>query len=111
MNAPWEATMKILLDRAGMSRLDYGWETSDYTRNFVAHAPARLIVAFLNGLDAESLAGAVVEVQSEEATGLAGRVRPGNVGKVHTMLMAYQRVNGPPDNTLSQIIDAGRQDT
>jgi hypothetical protein len=91
--------------------MDYGWETSDYTRNFVAKAPARVMVAFLNGLDAESLTGAVVEAQSGEATGLAGRVRPGNVGKSHTMIMAYQRVNGPPDSTLSQIIDAGRQDT
>ena len=106
-----EATVKILLDRAGMSRLDYGWETSDHTRNFVAKAPARVIVAFLNGLDAESLTGAVVEVQSGEATGLAGRVRPDSVGKPHTMIMAFQRVNGPPDNRLSQVIDAGQHDT
>ncbi len=100
----------MLLDHNGMLRLVYGWETSDYTRHYVAAAPARAIVTFPNGLDAESLTWAVVEAQSGEAIGLAGRVRSGNVGLPHTMLMVIQRVSGPPATTLSQMLDEGRQE-
>jgi hypothetical protein len=102
--------LKVLLDHLGMLRLVFGWETSDYSLCFVAYAPARAIVAFLNGLDPESLTGAVVEVQSGDEIGLAGRVRLGSVGKPHSKITVYQRVNGPPDTTLSQMLAEGRQD-
>jgi hypothetical protein len=32
------------------------------------------------------------------------------VGRPHSKITVDQRVNGPPDNTLSQMLDAGRQD-
>jgi len=102
--------VKILLDHAGMLRLIYGWETSDYSRHFLADPPARVIVAFLNGLDQELLTGAVVETLSAGEIGLAGRVRPGNEGKEHSKITIAERVNGPPDMTLSQLLDAGLQD-
>lgn len=102
--------MKLLLDHDGMSRLLFGWETRDHRRHFVAKAPARVIVAFHNGLDPASLTGAVVEAQNGEEIGLAGRVRLGNGGRPHSKITVDQRVNGPPDNTLSQMLDAGRQD-
>jgi hypothetical protein len=93
-----------------MLRLIYGWETSDYTRHYVANAPAQVIVAFQSGLDATVLTGAVVEVQSGEEIGLAGRVPTSSVGEVYTTLLIVQRVNGPPDITLSQLLNDGRQD-
>jgi hypothetical protein len=102
--------MKILVDRDGMSRLRFGWETSDYRVHYVADPPARAIVAFHNGLDPKALTGAVVDTENGEGIGLAGRVRSATVGKLHTMIMVTQRVNGPPDGTLSQMLDAGRQD-
>jgi hypothetical protein len=102
--------MKILLDHDGMLRLVYGWETSDYSRHFVADAPARAVVAFLNGLDEELLTGAVVEGESGGEIGLAGRVRLGNEGREHSKITIAERVNGPPAMTLSQLLDAGLQD-
>ena len=102
--------MKILLDHFGMCRLSFGWETSDYSRHFVASAPARFILAFPNGLDAASLSGAVVEAQTGEEIGSAGRVRLANVGLPHSTITVYQRVNGPPDTTLSQMLKDGRQE-
>ncbi len=102
--------MKILLDHAGLARLLYGWETSDYCLHYVAAAPARAIVAFPNGLDPESLTGSVVEAERGEGIGLAGRVRLSNVGRLHGKIMVMQRVNGPPDITLSQMLDDCRQD-
>jgi len=98
--------MKLLLDHVGMVRLSFGWETSDYRRHYLADAPARVIVAFENGLDAAGLTGAVVEVQRGDAIGLAGRVRLDCVGLPHTIIMVERRVNGPPDFTLSQILKA-----
>jgi hypothetical protein len=102
--------MKLLLDHAGMSRLLFGWETSDYCLHYVAAAPARAIVVFPNGLDPEFLTGAVIEAQSVEGIGLAGRVRLDNVGQPHRKIMVIQRVNGPPDTTLSQMLAEGKQD-
>jgi hypothetical protein len=102
--------MKILLDHWGLLRLIYGWETSDYSRHYVAVAPARVIVAFVNGLDTGLLTGAVVEVQGGAEIGLAGRVRPGNENREHSKLTIYERVNGPPDMTLSQALDASLKD-
>jgi len=102
--------MKILLDHAGMLRLVYGWETTDYCRHYVAEAPARAVVDFLNGLDQGLLTGSVVEAQSGSEIGLAGRVRPGNEGREHTQVIISERVNGPPDMTLTQLLDEGLQD-
>lgn len=102
--------MKLLLDHDGMSRLIFGWETNDYTRYFVADAPARVIVAFHNGLDAAALTGAVVETHSGEEIGLTGRVRLGNVGLPHSLITVNQRVDGPPDLTLSKMLSASQQD-
>jgi hypothetical protein len=101
--------VKILLDYLGMTRLLFGWETSDYCLHYVAAEPTRVIVAFPNGLDPESLTGAVVEAQSGEGLGLAGRVRVGDVGQPHTKIVVVERVNGPPDITLSKMLDDGRQ--
>jgi hypothetical protein len=45
--------LKIRLDYAGMLRLICGCEINDYARHFVADPPARVIVAFVHGLDEE----------------------------------------------------------
>jgi hypothetical protein len=105
-----EAKVKILLDYPGLLRLVYGWETGDYCRHFVADAPARVIVAFLNGLDEELLAGAVVEAQSGGEIGLAGRVRPGDEGREYSKVTIFERVNGPPEMTLTQLLDGSPKD-
>jgi hypothetical protein len=107
---PREVNVKLLLDHAGMLQLLFGWETSDYCLHYLVAAPTRAIVTFPNGLDPESLTGAVIEAQCGEAIGLAGRVRLGNVGQPHTILMVVERVNGPPDTTLSQLLADGPQD-
>ena len=105
-----ESKVKILLDHVGMTQLIFAWETSDYCLHYVAAEPVRVIVAFPNGLEPELLTGAVVEAQSGEGLGLAGRVRAGNVGQLHTKIVIVERVNGPPDTTLSQMLANGLQD-
>ena len=102
--------MKVLLDPEGMTRLLYGWEASDYSRFFEADAPARVIVVFPSGLDASLLTGAVVEAVSSGEIGSVGRVRPGNKGQEYSQLVIYERVDGPPDVTLSQLLRAGLRD-
>ena len=91
-------------------RLSFGRETSDHCRHYLADAPARAIVVFDNGLNAESLTGAVVEAESGLEMGFAGYVRSCNVGRPHSKITISRRVNGPPDTMLSRLLSAGLQD-
>ncbi len=105
--------MKILLDFAGARRLVFCKETSvpgDDRRHYASAAPARAMIVFHNGLDPASLVAAVVEADVTSALGAAGDVRPGNEGLEHTLLTVDQRVNGPPDETLTRVLEAGLQD-
>lgn len=105
--------MKILLDYAATRYLQFCRESSvpgDDLRHYTSGAPARAILVFHNGLNPTSLVGAVVETEVSEAMGDAGDVRPGNEGQPHTLLTIAQRVNGPPDETLSRVLDGGLRD-
>lgn len=105
--------MKIVLDYAGMRHLQFCRESSepgDDCRHYAGAAPARAILVFHNGLDPASLVGAVVETVVTETVGGDDDVRAGNEGQPHTLLTIAQRVNGPPDETLSQVLEAGLHD-
>jgi hypothetical protein len=105
--------MKILLDRDGTVRLQFCSEiveTGDRQLHFTAAAPARTIIVFHNGLDPARLSGAVMDAGTSFETGPAGFVRPTNVGVEHSKIAFYERVNGPPDDTLSRILADGLQD-
>ena len=105
--------MKILLDFAGSRRLEFRKETSvpgDDRRHYTSAAPALAIIVFHNGLNPSELVAAVVEAEVTTEVGAAGDVRPGNEGRAHTLLTVGQRVNGPPDETLTQVLNAGLQD-
>jgi hypothetical protein len=102
--------VKLLLDHAAMVRLYFGWETSDHIRHYVADAPARATVVFHSGLDPAKLTGAVVDAECGLEIGFIGYVRSRNAALPHTKIAIYGLVVGPPDNTLSRMLDAGLQD-
>ena len=105
--------MKILLDFPGSRRLEFRKETSvpgDDRRHYTSAAPARAILVFHNGLNPSELVAAVVEAELSTEIGAAGDVRPGNEGREHTLVTVSQRVNGPPDETLTSVLAASLQD-
>ncbi len=105
--------MKLLLDHDGTVRLHFCIETiapGDRQLHFAATEPARSIIVFHNGLDPAKLAGAGVNAGSSFEIGLVGYVRSANVGVEHSKIAVYERVNGPPDNTLSRMLTDGLQD-
>jgi len=67
------------------------------------------ILVFHNGLDPESLTGAVVEALMASEIGVAGDVRHDNEVRPHTQFTASQRVNRPPDELLSRLLADGKQ--
>jgi len=105
--------MKLLLDRNGMVRLQFCLETveaGDRQLHFTAGEPARSIIVFHNGLDPAKLSGAVVDAGSSLEIGVDRHVRSANVGVEHSKIAVYERVNGPPENSLSQMLTDGLQD-
>ena len=105
--------MKLLLDHDGTARLEFCTETiepGDRRLHFTAAAPARAIVVFHNGLDPARLAGAVVDAGSSLEIGFVSYVRLGNVGMEHSKISIFQRVDGPPDTMLSQVLAGALQD-
>ena len=105
--------MKLLLDRDGTARLQFCSETiepGDRRLHFTAAAPARAIVVFHNGLDPATLVGAVVDAGSSFEIGFVSYVRHSNVGVEHSKIAIYQRVDGPADTMLSQVLADALQD-
>ena len=109
-------TVKLLLDHSGMARLIFCKLTSepgepgDRQLHFTATAPARAIVVFHNRLNPAGLTGVVVDAKLGREVGFIGHVRAGNVGLEHSKISIYRRVDGPPDEVLSQVLADGQQD-
>jgi hypothetical protein len=81
--------MILRLDTPGMARLLFSTGTAKHGERrayYTATAPARAVVVFRNGLDADSTVGEVVEAQVTTTAAPAGIARPGNEGKEHTIV-------------------------
>jgi hypothetical protein len=108
--------VKLLLDHAGMARLIFCKLTTepgdpgDRQLHFTASAPARAIVVFHNRLNPAGLTGAVLDAKIAREVGFIGYVRAGNVGLEHSKISIYRRMDGPPDQMLSQVLTDGLQD-
>lgn len=105
--------MLLLLDTPGLAQLLPSKGTSrlgNQRTYFAAAAPARAIVVFHRGLNAKRLAGMVVEAHVTTAAAPPGLARPGNSGKLHTIVSIWRLVLGRPEQTLSRVIQDGQRD-
>src|SRR6266852_3085879 len=105
--------MILRLDTPGMARLLFSTGTAKHGERrayYTATAPARAVVVFRNGLDADSMVGEVVEAQVTTTAAPAGIASPGNEGKEHTIVSVLRRVNDLADQIFWRVIEAGRQD-
>ncbi len=105
--------MLLLLDAPGIARLLPSKGTSrlgNQRTYFAAAAPARAIIVFHRGLNARRLAGQVVEAHVTTAVAPPGLARPGNAGKLHTIVSVWRPVLGLADQTLSRMIAEGQRD-
>jgi hypothetical protein len=106
--------MLLLLDTAGMARIAFARETTEHGDRrayYTAAAPARAVVVFRNGLNADSLIHEVVEANFTTAPAPAGIARAGNEGKPHTIISVLRRVDRMADHVLWRVIEEGRQDS
>lgn len=104
--------MTLLIDAPSQIRIGFTRETNkrgDHRAYYVAEAPWLAVVVLRNGLDLETVADKVVNADIAVAPAPATIARPGNEGKLHTIVSVHSLSSDLADFCLVLVMERLRE--